>query len=85
MYCEACGANYVLGDREKYVCSSYVNGRACSNDVRVPRDTAEGIVLERLRSQLRGSERVAAMVAEMQGYSAELLKENAAREKPHRN
>lgn len=30
MYCEACGANYVMGDRDKYACSSYIHGRACS-------------------------------------------------------
>jgi len=45
--CELCGANSVLGDRVKYVCSSYSHGRACANDVRLQRDTAEAIVLAR--------------------------------------
>lgn len=79
MYCEACGANYVLGDREKYVCSSYVHGRACSNDARVRRDPVEDVVLARIRDQLRDPVRLEAMVTEMQRYLAQLMKENAAR------
>jgi site-specific DNA recombinase len=79
MYCESCGSNYVLGDREKYVCSSYMNGRACTNDIRVRRDTAEAVVLQRVRDQLREPARVAAMISEMQNHLASLLREQAAK------
>lgn len=79
MYCESCGSNYVLGDREKYVCSSYMNGRACANDIRVRRDTAEAVVLQRVRDQLREPARVAAMISEMQNHLASLLREQAAK------
>lgn len=79
MYCESCGSNYVLGDREKYVCSSYMNGRACANDIRVRRDTAEAAVLQRVRDQLREPARVAAMISEMQNHLASLLREQAAK------
>lgn len=79
MYCEMCGANYVLGDRVKYVCSSYLHGRACANDVRIRRDTAEAIVLSPIREQLREPRRVQAMIAELQRHLLQLFKENAAR------
>jgi site-specific DNA recombinase len=79
MYCETCGSNYVLGDKVKYVCSSYIHGRACSNDARVRRDTLEDVVLSGIREQLREPKRVEAMVAEMQRYLAQLLKESGAR------
>jgi hypothetical protein len=51
MYCETCGANYVPGDKEKYVCSSYIHGRACSNDVRFRGDTSEAAILQGIRKQ----------------------------------
>jgi len=79
MYCETCGANYVLGDKEKYVCSSYINGRACSNDVRFRRDTSEAVILQGIRKQLRDPDRLSLMVAEMQTYLTRLSKERAAR------
>jgi hypothetical protein len=79
MYCEACGANYVMGDRDKYACSSYIRGRACSNDVRVRRDTAEAVVLYEIRKKLRDPGRLALMVTEMQRHLIQLFKEHAAR------
>lgn len=79
MYCEACGANYVMGDAYKYVCSSYLNGRACSNAIRVRRDTAESVILGGVTRQLRDPGRVTLMVAEMQKHLSQLFKERAVR------
>lgn len=79
MYCEMCGANYVLGDRSKHVRSSYLHGRACTNDVRLRRDTVEAMVLAPIRDQLREPCRVQAMVAELHRHLMQLFKENAAR------
>lgn len=79
MYCEACGANYVMGGRDKYACSSYIHGRACSNDVRARRDTAEAIVLHEVRKHLRDPDRLTLMIGEMQRHLTQLFKEHAAR------
>jgi DNA invertase Pin-like site-specific DNA recombinase len=39
--CEVCGSNLVMADRRSYQCSGYLNGRICTNDVRVRRDVLE--------------------------------------------
>lgn len=79
LYCEACGANYVLGDKDKYACSSFIHGRACSNEIRVRRDAAEAVILHAVHRQLRDPDRVTLMVNEMQKHLAQLFKEHAAR------
>lgn len=61
------------------MCASFLHGHACSNEMRVRRNAAEAVVLERVRSQLREPPRVKVMVAEMQRHLAQLLKERAAR------
>jgi len=56
-----------------------MNGRACTNDIRVRRDTVEAVVLARVRDQLHEPSRVKAMIAEMQSHLTHLLKQNTAR------
>lgn len=79
MYCATCGANYVMGDGYKYVCSSCLHGRACSNAVRVRRDKAEVVILGGIHKQLWDSGRVTVMVTEMQKHLTQLFREHAAR------
>lgn len=64
--CDECGSHYILVGPQLYGCSSQVNGRACTNSVRVRRDTAERVILEPLRQQLLAPQRVERMAREMQ-------------------
>lgn len=79
LVCDSCGANYVMGDAFKYACSSYTNGRACSNGVRVRRDKLEAAILGPIQTQLREPERVKKMALEMQAFLAQELQERAER------
>lgn len=66
--CDVCGAHYVMGDAYKYACSSYVNGAACSNGIRVRRDHAEQVLLAPIRDELLAPDRVKRMVGEMEKF-----------------
>jgi site-specific DNA recombinase len=77
--CDVCGARYVLGDVRSYVCSSFINGAACSNDIRVRRDHAEQVLLAPIRDELLAPERVARMAQEMEAYYQERLRLRSAR------
>lgn len=77
LVCDSCGANYVMGDAYKYACSSYTNGRACSNGIRVRRDKLEAAILGPIQSQLREPERIKKMALEMQTFLAQELQERA--------
>jgi site-specific DNA recombinase len=71
--CEKCGSHYVMGDAHKYVCSGFLNGRACSNDIRVRRDALEDKIIGPVRKQQRDPVLVAEMGREIeQGYAAHL-------------
>jgi hypothetical protein len=41
LVCNVCNAHYVIADASSYACSGHWNGRACSNHVRVRRDSIE--------------------------------------------
>ncbi len=66
LVCDSCGAHYTITDQRSYGCSSYHNGRACSNAVRVRRDRIEPILLDPIRKDLLSPERVERMAKEMQ-------------------
>lgn len=68
-----------MGDGYKYACSSFVNGAACSNDIRVRRDHAEEVLLAPIRDGLLKPDRVARMAVEMEAYYRERLRECATR------
>jgi site-specific DNA recombinase len=77
--CEACGAHYIMSDARCYACSGYINGRACSNAVRIRRDILEDKILGPIQDDLLTPERVARMAKEMEQLYAEHLKQTAAR------
>jgi site-specific DNA recombinase len=77
--CESCGAHYVIADKYSYACSSFLQGRDCSNDVRVNRKSLEGTILGPLMDDLRDPERVARMAREMEEAYAKKLKAQQAR------
>lgn len=64
--CEVCNAHFIMADNRSYACSGHLNGRACSNSVRVRRDHIEAVLLEPIRSGLLAPERVEEMRKEMQ-------------------
>lgn len=69
--CAECGAHYVIAGPNSYACSSYVNGRACNNSLRVRRDQVERSLLEPIQEQLLAPERVIRMAREMQRLLAD--------------
>jgi site-specific DNA recombinase len=71
--CDVCGAHYTITDQSSYGCSSYHDGRACANGMRVRRDHCEAVLVGPVNDDLRSPERVAKMAAEMQRYYAERL------------
>jgi site-specific DNA recombinase len=77
--CDVCGAHYVMGDARSYVCSSFINGAACSNQIRVRRDHAQDVLLAPIRDELLTPARVKLMVAEMETYYREQLRLRSAR------
>jgi site-specific DNA recombinase len=77
--CEACGAHYVIADKYSYACSSFLNGGACSNEVRVNRVSIEGTILNPVRDQLRDPATVKRMAAEMERDFAALMDKAGAR------
>jgi DNA invertase Pin-like site-specific DNA recombinase len=71
--CAVCKAHYVLGDKVKYACSSFLKGRACSNRTRVNRNSIEKSILDPIRKDLRDPARVKRMAAEMErGFAAQI-------------
>ncbi len=78
LVCAECGAHYILADRIKYACSSYIGGKACHNHVWVRRDRLEDLLVKPLTDRLS---RVYAeqMAAEVTGLYAEALREREQR------
>lgn len=66
--CHACGAHFVVADKEKYACSSYVNGgmSACSNRARVRRDVLERKIIGSITDEMLDPERLYSMVVTLQ-------------------
>lgn len=81
LVCDQCGSHYVLGDARAYACSSYLNGGAgaCSNRIRVRRDTLQNEILGRVNSDLLSPERVKVMAREMERYYEERMRAQASR------
>jgi len=61
-------AHYTITDQRSYGCSSFHDGKACSNSVRVRRDRIEAILLDPIRKELLTPERAERMAKEMQAY-----------------
>ena len=74
LVCDTCGAHYVITDQRSYGCSSFHDGRACSNGVRVRRDRAEVVLLDPIRKDLLSPERVERMAKEMRAAYVEHLR-----------
>ena len=72
--CDVCDAHYTITDAVSYGCSSYHDGHACSNSIRVRRDRVESILLGPIRDDLLSPERVARMEAEMQEFYRERVR-----------
>lgn len=68
LQCHACGAHFVVADKEKYACSSYVNGgvSACSNKARVRRDVLERRIIGPITDEMLDPERLRSVVAKLQ-------------------
>jgi site-specific DNA recombinase len=76
--CEACGAHYVIADKYSYACSSFQNGGACSNEVRVNRVSIERTILDPVRDLLRNPALVKQMALEMErDFAAQIEKAGA--------
>jgi site-specific DNA recombinase len=72
--CGVCDAHYTSTDPVSYGCSSYHDGSACSNSIRVRGDRVESILLGPIRDDLLAPERIARMVAEMQEFYRERVR-----------
>ena len=72
--CDVCDAHYTITDAVSYGCSSYHDGRACSNSIRVRRDRVETILLGQIRDDLLGPERIERMAREMGEYYRERVR-----------
>ncbi|EQD63095.1 Resolvase domain protein, partial [mine drainage metagenome] len=72
--CDVCDAHYTITDAVSHGCSSYHDGHACSNSIRVRRDRVESILLGPIRDDLLAPERIARMAAEMQGFYRERVR-----------
>ena len=68
LVCESCGSNFIAVDKRSYGCSSHKNGGfgACTNNLRVLRETAERLLLEEIKSELLSDEAVARAQKAMQ-------------------
>jgi site-specific DNA recombinase len=66
LVCDVCSAHYTITDQRSYGCSSFHNGRACSNSIRVRRDRAETVLIDPIRKDLLSAERAQRMAREMQ-------------------
>lgn len=64
--CNAYGASYIVNDARSYACSSFLNGRARSNGVRVRRDALENTIVGPIKDELLSPDRVKRMAAEVQ-------------------
>lgn len=79
LVCNVCKAHYVIADARSYACSGHWNGGACSNHIRVRRDSIERTILGGVRGDLLAPDRVERMATEMRAAYAERMRERAAR------
>lgn len=57
--CTECGGSLVMADDRFYCCSGYLNGRVCSNNVRVKRAVVEARLLEGIQAELLSDQAIA--------------------------
>ena len=63
--CGACESHYIIANRHEYSCSSYRDGGACTNGIRVRRKALEDQILGPVRHELLSPKRIALMAKEM--------------------
>jgi site-specific DNA recombinase len=63
--CESCDSHYVICNSHEYDCSSYTDGKACSNGIRVRRDHLENVLLTPIRTDLPSPASVASMANQL--------------------
>lgn len=85
LICDTCSAHYTIANQTSYGCSSYHNGRACSNSIKVRRDRIESILLDPIRKELLSPKRAELMARDMQADFVGRSQEEQARaaEQPH--
>ena len=59
LICGQCGSRFTIRNPRSYACSSWVNGKACSNRVQVRRDLVERVLLAQVKDDLSNPEIVA--------------------------
>jgi hypothetical protein len=52
MKCDVCGSSYVIADGRSYACSGYLDGRICSNKIRVRRQVVEDRLLAAIKRDM---------------------------------
>ena len=72
--CGLCGSSFVVADARGYACSGYLHGRACTNRLRAPRDSAR-LTLEPVLRHLRDPKMVAEMVRFMEQTYAQQVRD----------
>jgi hypothetical protein len=75
----SCGAHYVIANKHEFSCSSYVNGRACSNGIRARRVDLEREIVEPLNRDLLAPQRIERRAKEMQAEYLEWLRATRSR------
>ena len=73
--CSECGARFTMVNRRAYACASYVNGRACMNDIHVRRDLVENRLLAGVRETLARPELLATIERHLRTILAERRKQ----------
>lgn len=58
LVCGQCGANYVAYGKQRYICSTHINGGHCDNGMAFSRDEAHQSVFKILKEQLFKPERI---------------------------
>ena len=77
--CGRCDAHYIISNQRGYACSSFINGNACTNTVRVRRDAVEHAILDPVRKELLARDRAERMAAELQALYVDHVQRIAAR------
>ncbi len=63
--CECCGSGFVMTNATSYGCSGFVNGRTCTNNLRVRRDVLEDRLLAGIRGELLSDSAIARFKARL--------------------
>ena len=71
--CGVCGRSYSAWGAMDYACGGHIDGRACTNSLRVKRKHAEDVILGPVFRELLDPERIERMAREMQGEYAALM------------